>query len=112
MYFITNLYMNSHQLAHTLNECIHRLPVSASLIPLLILCITVNHDDTDKKLSFKTLYTLLHRYSDVGIKNHLLNLRDKGWIRIEQSKVDQRVKHIVGTKKLHASFHSLMEACQ
>jgi hypothetical protein len=101
--------VNSSKFVQLLNGCVEHLPVSTSLIPLYILCITLHHDEIGEDLTFKTLYTLLYRYSDVGIKNHMQILSRNGWIQIKQSKLDRRVKCIYGTQKLHTTFHRVIK---
>lgn len=96
--------MDSFRFLQLLNESMRQLPVSSSLIPLLVICIILHHDEIGDDLTLKTLYSRLYMYSDVGVKNHLSKLKLKGWIQIKPSNSDGRVKCIVGTKRLHAAF--------
>lgn len=92
-----------------LNDSVRELPVSSSLIPLLVICTILHFDETGDDLTLKTLYSRLYMFSDVGVKNHLSNLKRKGWIHIKISKSDRRVKCIFGTKKLHTSFYKVIK---
>jgi DNA-binding MarR family transcriptional regulator len=99
--------VDSFRFLQLLNESVKQLPVSSSLIPLFVICIILHHDETGDDLTLKTLYSRLYMYSDVGVKNHLSNLRLKGWIQIKPSNSDGRVKCVVGTKRLHAAFYKV-----
>lgn len=102
------MWVNSLKLINLLNDCVQDLPVSTSLISLYIICTAVHHDEIGKDLTLKTLYSLLYRYSDVGVKNHLKILSRNGWIQIKPSKLDGRVKCINGTQKLHTTFNRVI----
>lgn len=90
-----------------LSDCITHLPVNNSIIPLFIIATTIHSDRSNKELTLKNLYTTLHFYSDVGIKNHLMELIDKGWIEVSSSSTDKRVKKINGTHKLREAYSKI-----
>jgi hypothetical protein len=90
-----------------LQECLLYLPISNSIIPLFIIATTIDFDREGKDLTLKNLYTALHFYSDVGIKKHLMDLAEKGWISVTPSETDGRVKKINGTDKLHSAYSKL-----
>ena len=89
-------------------KIIQSFPIGSSLITVLIICLVIYHDEIDEELSFKKLYALLHRFSDVGVKNHVQRLNRKGLIQLKKSKIDKRVRVINGTKELHETYKKII----
>jgi DNA-binding MarR family transcriptional regulator len=67
------------------------------------------HELEGNELSFKKLYSSVN-HSDIGLRNHLMKLKDGGWISINESKKDARSKIISATDKLHKTYERLDEA--
>ena len=63
---------------------------------------------TEQELTLKGLYVALDRFSDVGIKNHLRRLEKGGWLTIQPSKLDGRVKTILCPDKLRNMLDQLL----
>ena len=112
MNFIINLLelihnddiVNVSKLLTILNRGLECFPLGASIIPLYIIAVTVHYDQSGEDLSLKVLYSTINKFSSVGVKNHLKQLHEKGWVEIKDSENDGRVKVVRGTKKLHATF--------
>lgn len=102
--------METQRLIDTLTKIIQSFPIGTSLITVLIICFTVYYDEIEEELSLKKLYSLLHRFSDVGIKNHVGRLHHKGLIQIKKSKNDKRVRVINGTKELHETYKKIINS--
>lgn len=82
--------------------------MSTSLIPLYIICTAIHYDETGQELTFKKLYLVMDKYSDVGIKNHLKTLSRKGWLEVTRSSLDGRVKCIKATQKIKTVFEKVI----
>jgi hypothetical protein len=108
---ISNL--NKIELISTLNktrvESSRLLPINNSFIRFDILNLVMLHELEGNELSFKKLYSSVN-HSDIGLRNHLMKLKDGGWISINESKKDARSKIISATDKLHKTYERLVEA--
>ena len=100
--------METPRLIEILTRLVQSFPIGTSLITILIICLVMYHDEIEEELSLKKLYSTLHRFSDVGIKNHVKRLNQKGLIRIKQSKKDKRVRVINGTKELQETYKKII----
>lgn len=85
------------------------LPINNSFIRFDLLNLVMLHELEGKELSFKKLYSSLN-HSDIGLRNHLIKLKDDGWISINESKKDARSKIITATDKLYRTYERLSEA--
>lgn len=85
------------------------LPINNSFIRFDLLNLVMLHELEDEELSFKKLYSSLN-HSDIGLRNHLMKLKEGGWISINESKKDARSKVITATDKLHKTYERLCEA--
>ena len=108
---ISNL--NKIEFISTLNkirvESSRLLPINNSFIRFDILNLVMLHELEGNELSFKKLYSSVN-HSDIGLRNHLMKLKDGGWISINESKKDARSKIISATDKLHKTYERLGEA--
>lgn len=85
------------------------LPINNSFIRFDLLNLVMLHELEGEELSFKRLYSSVN-HSDIGLRNHLMKLKDDGWISINESKKDARSKIITATDKLHRTYERLSEA--
>lgn len=85
------------------------LPINNSFIRFDLLNLVMLHELEGKELSFKKLYSSLN-HSDIGLRNHLIKLKDDGWISINESKKDARSKIITATDKLYRTYERFSEA--
>jgi hypothetical protein len=108
---ITNL--DKVELISTLHkirvESSNFLPINNSFIRFDLLNLIMLHELEGEELSFKKLYSSVN-HSDIGLRNHLMKLKDAGWISINESKKDARSKIITATDKLHKTYDRLSEA--
>jgi len=102
------LSLSSHSLLRFVENCTQQLPIGSSLIPLCILLLVYERQATDQELTLKGLYVALDRFSDVGIKNHLKRLEKSGWLIIQPSTSDGRVKTILCPEKLRKVLDQLV----
>jgi hypothetical protein len=85
------------------------LPINNSFIRFDLLILVMLYELEGNELSFKKLYSSVN-HSDIGLRNHLMKLKDDGWISINESKKDARSKVITATDKLHRTYERLSEA--
>lgn len=106
----SNLY--KFELIHSLNririESSKLLTINNSFIRYDILNLVMLHELEGKELTFKHLYSSVN-HSDIGIRNHVMKLKDGNWISINESKQDGRSKIITATDKLHKTYECLSE---
>lgn len=80
-------------------KIIHYLPVHNSLLPFHIITTTMSHHMDGKELSLKGLSMHLE-WSQTGIRKHVDRLSKDGWVIIDTSSTDKRVKYIKPSQKL------------
>ncbi len=85
------------------------LPINNSFIRYDLLNLVMLYELEGKELTFKHLYSSVS-HSDIGIRNHVMKLKDGDWISIKESKQDGRSKVITATNKLHRTYERLSEA--
>ena len=106
----SNLY--KFELIYSLNkiriECAKHLPINNSFIRYDLLNLVMLYELEGKELTFKHLYSSVS-HSDIGIRNHVMKLKDDNWISIKESKQDGRSKIITATDKLHKTYERLSE---
>ena len=82
-------------------------PINNSIIPLLILVKTIRFQLSAQDLSLKAMCTELH-CSDLCTRSHIAKLEKNGWLEVNVSHSDRRVKLINATPKLMRSFKLLV----
>ena len=87
-------------------QCDAHFPINNSTIPLLILIKTIRFELNGEALSLKTMCAEL-KASDLGTRLHITKLEKNGWLAVKTSPSDGRVKLIVTTPKLLATFDQL-----
>lgn len=87
------------------------LPINNSFIRYDLLNIVILYELQGKQLSIKKLYSSI-KYSDIGIRNHLIHLVENDWLKIEGSVDDKRVKIIHATEKLWKKYEKLFNNTQ
>jgi hypothetical protein len=85
------------------------LPINNSFIRYDLLNLVMLYELEGKELTFKHLYSSVN-HSDIGIRNHVMKLKDGDWISIKESKQDGRSKVITATNKLHRTYERLSDA--
>lgn len=85
------------------------LPINNSFIRLDLLNLIMLYELEGKELTFKHIYTSVN-HSDIGVRNHVMKLKDGDWITISESKEDGRKRVISPTDKLHRSYEQLNES--
>ncbi len=85
------------------------LPINNSFIRLDLLNLVMLYEFEGKELTFKHVYSSVN-HSDIGIRNHVMKLKDSDWITIKESKDDGRKRVISPTVKLHQSYERLCES--
>ena len=83
------------------------LPIDHSFIPYQILLTVYLYECKNENLNIKTI---LHtgNYSDMGHRYHLKRLLENGWIKLEKSPEDARIKFVTGTEKLIKAFDAIL----
>jgi len=109
---ITSNLNNKFELISSLHkirvESAKLLPINNSFIRFDLLNLVMLYELEGKELSFKNLYSSVN-HSDIGIRNHVMKLKDGDWISIKESKQDGRSKIITATDKLHKTYERLSE---
>lgn len=88
------------------SDCSQAFPLNDSFVRYDLILTIIEHELNDKDLTFKQLYSSLS-HSDLGIRNHLIKLRDTNWIHIQKSEKDGRSKVIKCTEKLLSNYQQL-----
>ncbi len=110
---LIDIYINkkisklNSELISSLRLCLSQFPVNNSIICLMIILIVLDYHNNREELNFKKLYSSLHFFSDVGIKNHLMRLSRTEWVSIKKSKNDSRSKVVMPSKKLLNAYTSI-----
>jgi len=73
--------------------------LDGSLLVKDILTIVAHHSISNTPLTLKQLYVMLD-FSEAGIRKQLRNLISQGWIDLQQSKDDGRLKILFATPRL------------
>jgi len=79
------------------------LPIGHSFIPYDLLIHVYNSQFNDEPLTVKNLFSKLH-YSEMGTRSHFNRLTNNGWINLESSNQDSRVKICSPTEKFLSQF--------
>ena len=90
-----------------LKDCLSQLPISNSIISLMIVLTVLDYYEKNEELCFKKLYSSLHFFSDVGIKNHLVRLNQNEWVMVMKSTRDTRLKLIHPSEKLLSAYQNI-----
>ena len=96
-------------LSHIRKESSKLLPINNSFIRFDLLNLVMLYELEGKELTFKHVYSSVN-HSDIGIRNHVMKLKDSDWITIKGSKDDGRKRVISATDKLHRSYQRLCES--
>ena len=94
--------VNSYNISYLdnfLHECTTNLPINNSMVAYVIIVKCLNYHLNEKELNLKTLY-LEMTCSEIATRDQILKLINGGWVRLEKSKNDKRVKFLKPTEKL------------
>ena len=80
------------------------LHLQQSTLALDLLVLIAHHSFHSLPLSCKGCYSTLN-FSDVAIRKQLLRYANEGWIHIEQSSEDRRVRLVTALPKLTAAMN-------
>ena len=89
-------------------QCDTHFPINNSTIPLLILIKTIRYELNGDPLSLKSMCAELNA-SDLCTRLHITKLEKNGWLALKTSSTDKRVKLILSTPKLMATFSRLVD---
>ena len=92
-----------------LEESAKHFPINNSIVPLFILVKTLRFQLAGKSLSLKSICTEL-QCSDLCARSHIAKLEKNGWLKINLSQTDKRVKLINATPKLVKKFKLLEDS--
>ncbi|MBU3558023.1 hypothetical protein ICN18_10350 [Polynucleobacter sp. Ross1-W9] len=97
-------------------KCVHdksekHLPLRGSAIRHEIIINAFFFAASNKHLRVKSLL-LNSRFSNMGIRPHLNDLIEEGWLELKRSNEDARAKQIIPTAKLISKFELLSEDFQ
>jgi len=83
---------------------IQRLPVNASVIPLVLLLQTLDADANGREVSVKQLFSSVP-FSEMGVRVHFRRLIHQGWIEITAHPGDSRCKLVKASRRLIETFN-------
>jgi hypothetical protein len=87
-------------------EISQALPINNSFIRYDLLNLVMLYELEGKELTFKHIYSSIN-HSDIGIRNHVMQLQEGNWLKISESKKDARSKVISATCKLKKCYERL-----
>ena len=90
-----------------LEQSDRHFPINNSTIPLLILIKTIRYQLAGQALSLKSISTELHS-SALCTRTHITRLEKNGWLKVNVSNTDKRVKLINSTPKLMRNFKMMV----
>lgn len=90
---------NITYLDNFLAECYQNLPIKHSMVAFIVLVKCLKFHLSERELNLKKLY-LEMQYSEISIRKQIVILQSSGWVTIEVSAQDRRVKFLKPTKKL------------
>lgn len=84
------------------------LPLKNSIVPLLIITKVIKHESNGSDLTLKALFSEINS-SFLCTRMHLSELETNGWLILESSAYDKRVKFVKSSYQLRNSFQSVYE---
>jgi len=69
------------------------------MLAFLIIVKCLKHHFNQESLNIKNLYLQLE-YSELAVRKQILRLKKMGWLEVECSHLDKRVKYLFASKKL------------
>ncbi len=104
--------MNELKIITGMNELVGKynefFPINNSIEMMKILNLVMEYHIKKQPLSFKILYTQL-KISDLCARGNIKRMENKGWLRIDTLKTDNRVRIIRPTSKLISSYKNFYE---
>ena len=86
-------------------------PESESILAIDILVNVANNTLSNNPTAMKDLLGSIP-FSEVGIRKQITRLKKTGWLRIDRSPLDQRIRVLVAEDKLLAMFANYEQECR
>ena len=85
------------------------LPLNGSLIAYDLILLAMNIHFQGKKITVKNaLFELPH--SQTGVRAQYTRLKNEGWLQVQPSDEDARIRHLLPTNKLIHTYMSLLSS--
>lgn len=86
----------------------NHLPIEQSALALDLFVVIAYNSLIGKPLTLKQLFYSIE-FSEAGIRKHLKRLLSEDWCKLEGTKHDKRLRHVVAQPKMLESLHSYVD---
>lgn len=100
-FFSAVLHIRAWEITH--------LPTSQSALAFDLLALVAHQTTAADPIPLKQLFLSLHPYSEAGVRKQLRRCLVEGWLRLSESDVDKRVRHVLAEPKLLELFERYAE---